>query len=115
MHGYGEFYDKVTEELYIGYFENSSKNGFGVLRNFAKNYIYVGQFILNKREGFARTFKDNLEIFATYEKDKEIKIDERKAEINKIINERFRNQLPYFLKTGKELKDYMDIERIRLN
>lgn len=112
MSGYGEFYDKITDILYLGYFENNRKNGFGIERNFEKNIIYIGQFHENKREGISRVFNEDIEIFSLYEKDREIKKYERRNEINNEINTRFKDQIIYFNKNLKEIKDYISKERI---
>jgi len=116
MCGYGEYYNKKLQELFLGYFENNIKFGFGVLRNFKKNSIYIGEFRHGKKDGIFRVFFQNKESFVKYQKDREITPDEGKNDQynnNYKIDEKLKQKIPYFTKSLKELKELFELERIK--
>ena len=116
MEGYGEFHDSKTNMLYIGFFEKNLYHGFGVLRNFNDNYIYVGEWRQNQREGVARYYKNNIEAFGKFEKNTNIMTYEKSDELIRSIKEEMMYLLPYFTtKSLKEIKEFAHQKRIMAN
>jgi hypothetical protein len=67
MHGYGEF--KWTNgRLYIGYFVNDRKEGFGIHYWQENNRIYVGFWKGGKQEGIGRYISANYEKWGYWKK-----------------------------------------------
>jgi len=106
MEGYGEFYDYNSEMLYIGFFVDNLYNGFGVLRNFKENYIYIGEWKNNQRDGVARFFKNKKEGYGKYKNDTKIMKYETPEEIIRGIDDGNMYLLPFFT-----TKKYDEINR----
>ena len=115
MNGYGEYYNKELDELYIGFFKDNIKNGFGILWSYKNNFLYLGEYKFGKKEGLFRIFKKDKESFIRFRNDLEI-LDEKKNEKNNYIyklDEEIKSKMPYIDKSLNELKEKFNIKRIK--
>lgn len=104
MQGYGEFYDLKKNVLYIGFFYENYYHGFGILREYNQNYIYVGEWKKNSRDGIARFFKGKKESFGKFKNNKRIINYETSKDILNFFDDKYMH-LASFLTT----KRYEDI------
>jgi hypothetical protein len=113
MEGYGEFHDSNLDIIYIGFFEDNLYNGFGIMRNFKENYIYIGEWKNNQRDGSARIFKNKKESFGKFKNNTKILSIENRNDILRYINDSNMHLKDFFsLKNYNEIIKFTSKQRI---
>ena len=112
MHGYAEYHNIEANILYIGMFEENLYSGFGILRNFTDDEIYVGYFKKHFKEGIGRTVAKEQNVIARYTKNTKIQLYTQEDNIERLIFDHHKHLLKYFYCSLKDLKKYASLARV---
>jgi len=112
MHGYGEYHCIEGNILYIGMFEENLYYGFGILRNFTDDEIYVGYWKKHLKDGIGKTIRKNSITLSRYSKNIVIQNFDDQNIIEILLHDNHRHLVKFFEFSIKELKKYVSLARI---